>query len=112
MNGVEIFNFTLEGVPVTMKDLLEKNSLTSTDIDLYVFHQANVFMLNAIRKTNLIPADKFYIDMADIGNTVSSTIPIALRRAEVAGRLRPGMRILTMGFGVGLSWGGTVLIWR
>lgn len=112
MNGVEIFNFTLEVIPETMRDILGKNALAPQDIDLYVFHQANAFMLNAIRKTNLIPASKFYIDMEDTGNTVSSTIPIALKRAETAGRLFPGMKVLSMGFGVGLSWGGTVFTWK
>lgn len=112
MNGVEIFNFTLEVIPETMRDILGKNSLAPQDIDLYVFHQANAFMLNAIRKTNLIPSGKFYIDMEDTGNTVSSTIPIALKRAETTGRLVPGMKVLSMGFGVGLSWGGTVFTWK
>ena len=112
MNGVEIFNFTLEVIPETMRNILEKNSLMPQDIDLYVFHQANAFMLNAIRKTNLISASKFYIDMEDTGNTVSSTIPIALKRAETAGRLVPGMKVLSIGFGVGLSWGGTVFTWK
>ena len=112
MAGPEIFNFTLEIVPTTMADVLAKNGLRKDDIDLFVFHQANAFMLNTIRKVNLIPRDKFYIDMEDTGNTVSSTIPIALQRAEAKGVLKPGMRVMVMGFGVGLSWGATVLTWK
>lgn len=112
MNGPEIFNFTLDIVPKTMADVLAKNGLSKDNIDLYVFHQANAFMLNTIRKVNLIPRDKFYVDLEDTGNTVSSTIPIALSRAERKGVLKPGMRVMIMGFGVGLSWGATVLTWN
>ncbi len=112
MDGPEIFNFTLEVVPTTMADVLAKNGLQKKDIDLFVFHQANAFMLNTIRKVNLIPRDKFYVDMEDTGNTVSSTIPIALYRAAHKGVLKPGMKVLIMGFGVGLSWGATILTWK
>lgn len=109
MSGPDIFNFTLEIVPKTMDDVCAKNGLTRDEIDLFVFHQANKFMLDTIRKVNLIPRAKFYVDMEDTGNTVSSTIPIALVRAQVKGVLKPGMKVMVMGFGVGLSWGATVL---
>jgi len=112
MDGPEIFNFTLEVVPTTMADVLAKNGIQKKDIDLFVFHQANAFMLNTIRKVNLIPRDKFYVDMEDTGNTVSSTIPIALYRAAHKGVLNPGMKVLIMGFGVGLSWCATILTWK
>lgn len=111
MSGPDIFNFTLDIVPKTLDVLCERNGITRNEIDLYVFHQANKFMLDTIRKVNLLPKDKFYIDLADTGNTVSSTIPIALRRAEEKGVLRSGMRVAIMGFGVGLSWGATLVIW-
>ncbi len=109
MDGPEIFNFTLEVVPKTMEDVLEKNNLNRDDIDLYVFHQANKFMLDTIRKVNGLPKDKFYINLETTGNTVSSTIPIALKQLEEAGKLRPGMKVMLMGFGVGLSWGATIV---
>jgi len=110
MDGPEIFNFTLDVVPQTMEDVLAKNNLTHGDIDLYVFHQANKFMLDTIRKANGLPRDKFYVNLETTGNTVSSTIPIALKQLEVAGRLHPGMKVMLMGFGVGLSWGATVIM--
>jgi 3-oxoacyl-[acyl-carrier-protein] synthase-3 len=109
MNGAEIFNFTLDIVPPTMDEVCAKNCVTRNDVDLFVFHQANKFMLDTIRKTNGIPRDKFYVNLTDTGNTVSSTIPIALVRAEAEGRLKPGMKVMVMGFGVGLSWGATIL---
>lgn len=109
MDGPDIFNFTLDVVPKTLDDVLAKNGLSRQDIDLYVFHQANKFMLDTIRKVNGLPRDKFYVNLEMTGNTVSSTIPIALKQLEEAGRLRSGMKVLLMGFGVGLSWGATVL---
>lgn len=109
MDGPEIFNFTLDIVPKTMEAVLAKNNLSHGDIDLYVFHQANKFMLDTIRKVNGLPRDKFYVNLESTGNTVSSTIPIALKQLEEAGQLREGMKIMLMGFGVGLSWGATVI---
>ena len=110
MDGPEIFNFTLEIVPKTIDDVLSKNNLTRNDIDFYVFHQANKFMLDTIRKVNGLPRDKFYVNLETTGNTVSSTIPIALRQLYDAGKLKSGMKVMLMGFGVGLSWGATVLV--
>ena len=109
MDGPEIFNFTLDIVPNTMADVLARNNLTHGDIDLYVFHQANKFMLDTIRKANGLPRDKFYVNLETTGNTVSSTIPIALKQLDDAGRLKPGMKVMLMGFGVGLSWGATII---
>lgn len=109
MDGPDIFNFTLDVVPKTMENVLAKNNLVREDIDLYVFHQANKFMLDTIRKVNGLPRDKFYVNLETTGNTVSSTIPIALKQLDDAGRLKPGMKVMLMGFGVGLSWGATVI---
>ena len=111
MDGPEIFNFTLDIVPKTMADVLSKNAMTADDIDLYVFHQANKFMLDTIRKVNGLPRDKYYVNLETTGNTVSSTIPIALKQLSDAGKLHAGMKVMLMGFGVGLSWGGTILKW-
>lgn len=107
MNGGEIFYFTLMTVPKMVKQTLEKNNLTKDDIDLYVFHQANKFMLNHLRKKLKIEEDKFFINMENIGNTVSSTVPIALADAKQEGKLKGN--VLIAGFGVGLSWGATII---
>ena len=109
MDGPEIFNFTLDVVPKTMNEVLAKNNLSKGDIDLFVFHQANKFMLDTIRKANGLPTDKFYVNLQTTGNTVSSTIPIALKQLDDAGRLNAGMKVMLMGFGVGLSWGATIV---
>ena len=107
MNGGEIFNFTSEAVPVLVENVLEKNQLKQNDIQLFVFHQANKYMMNYLRKLIDIEPEKFYFYLEKVGNTVSSTIPIALCEAQKEGKLEGN--ILIAGFGVGYSWGATVL---
>lgn len=109
MNGGAIFNFTLNAVPAMMKELLGKNGLEKEQIDYYVFHQANKFMLNTIRKVCVLPKDKFYVNLAETGNTVSSTVLIGLKDSLCQGIIKSGMKVMISGFGVGLSWGGTML---
>lgn len=111
MDGPAIFNFTLEVVPGVVERVLLQSGRKMADIDLFVFHQANAFMLESIRRKLSIEPEKFYISMSEAGNTVSSTIPIALADAEREGRLRGGMTVMLVGFGVGLSWGATVVTW-
>ena len=109
MNGGNVFNFTLDIVPSMMNDVLVKNNLTQEQIDYYVFHQANKFMLNTIRKVCRLPKDKFYINLEDTGNTVSSTIFIGLKDCLENSLIQKGNSVMVAGFGVGLSWGGTIL---
>lgn len=109
MNGSEIFNFTLSAVPALIKDVLSKNDLTQESIDLFIFHQANRFMLEYLRKKIKISPEKFYIWMESCGNTVSSTIPIALTEAKKGSSVKKGDKVLLAGFGVGYSWGATVI---
>jgi 3-oxoacyl-[acyl-carrier-protein] synthase-3 len=109
MNGGNVFNFTLEIVPVMMKEILEKNNLNQDQIDYYVFHQANKFMLNTIRKVCVLPKEKFYVNLATTGNTVSSTVLIGMKDCIDNGTIKKGDIVMATGFGVGLSWGGTIL---
>ncbi|MBQ8736355.1 MAG: ketoacyl-ACP synthase III [Bacteroidaceae bacterium] len=109
MNGGAIFNFTLDAVPAMMKDILQKNGIEQDQIDYYVFHQANKFMLNTIRKVCGLPKDKFHVNLSETGNTVSSTVLIGLKDCLDTQAIKAGGKVLVTGFGVGLSWGGTVL---
>lgn len=109
MDGPEIMNFTLSSVPTVMQQLLEAAGKTLADIDHVIFHQANNFMLQALRKKIKIPEDKFVIEIDTVGNTVSSTIPIAIARARSKGRIKSGDSALLLGFGVGYSWAGTIV---
>ena len=109
MNGGAIFNFTLDAVPTLLKQVIVKNGIEKDDVDYYVYHQANKFMLNTIRKVCGIPKDRFYIDLAEVGNTVSSTILIGLKDCLDMGQINSGMNVMIAGFGVGLSLAGTML---
>ena len=112
MNGPEVLNFTLTRIPSFYNYVLKSNHLNIDQIDFVVFHQANKFMLEMLRKNCGIPKEKFLVHMAATGNTVSSTIPIVLAnlfdnlREEARGK---DLRVLVLGFGVGLSWSGGVL---
>lgn len=109
MDGSAIFNFTLDTVPAMMKDIMSKNALEKDDIDYYVFHQANKFMLNTIRKVCALPKEKFYVNLEETGNTVSSTVLIGLKDCLDKSIIQKDMKVMISGFGVGLSWGGTIL---
>lgn len=107
MNGKAIFDFTSDVVPPLIDETLQKNGLNMEEVDLFVFHQANKYMINYIRKLMGIDKERFYIFMENVGNTVSSTIPIALCEAEKEGKLKGN--IVLAGFGVGLSYGAVVI---
>jgi 3-oxoacyl-[acyl-carrier-protein] synthase-3 len=109
MNGPEIFNFTLSAVPPLVEELLLKANGGLPAVDYFVFHQANRFMLERLRNKLKIAPDKFCIDMEDCGNTVSSTIPLALERARRGGRITSGQRVMLVGFGVGYSWAAAMV---
>lgn len=107
MDGKAIFDFTSDVVPSMVEETLTKNEITADDINLYVFHQANKYMINYLRKLMEIDKEKFYVYMETVGNTVSSTIPIALCEAQKEDKLHGN--IVLAGFGVGLSYGAVVL---
>jgi 3-oxoacyl-[acyl-carrier-protein] synthase-3 len=107
MNGPEIFNFTLDRVPILIDNVLKNNRLNKSSIDLFIFHQANKYMLSFLKDVLEIEDEKFYYYLSRVGNTVSSTIPIALYYAQKENKLSGN--VLIAGFGVGYSWGGCVL---
>lgn len=109
MDGPAIFTFALKTVPKMIEDVLTKNNIHKEEVDLYIFHQANSFLLEALRKKLKIPSDKFFNDIAEVGNTVSSSVPIALKQAADSGKLKRGMKVVLAGFGIGLSWSATVI---
>ena len=109
MDGPEILKFSMEVAPSCMNDTLERNRTSLEHLRLVVLHQASHMMLVKLRELLAIPEEKFVFNIEKYGNTVSSTIPIALYDSMQSGRLGKGDSVLVMGFGVGLSWGGTVL---
>ena len=109
MNGAEVFGFTLKMVPPLVTTLLAKAEITEEDVDFFVFHQANKFLLENLRRKTKIPPSKFCINMEEYGNTVSSTIPMALCAATQEQQVQPGQHIMLVGFGVGYSWGAAMV---
>ena len=109
MCGAEVFNFTIKTVPKALEEVLKKNNLTKQTADYFVFHQANQYMLEHLRKKCEIPENKFCINMENYGNTVSSTIPMALEKALIDKSIKYSDTVILVGFGVGYSWAGTTV---
>jgi 3-oxoacyl-[acyl-carrier-protein] synthase-3 len=111
MNGAEVYTFTLRTIPAVLDELLLRAGKSMEDVDFFIFHQANRYILENLRKKVKIPEDRFYVDMTFCGNTVSSTIPIALKEASGKGLIKKGQCLAVLGFGVGYSWAGALLKW-
>lgn len=111
MKGSDVFKFAVSTVPKTIFELLDKAGLSADDIDVYVCHQANKRIVEMVAKKCRQSMDKFYIDMDEYGNTSSASIPIALSEMNDRGLLKPGMKIICVGFGGGLTWGGAYIEW-
>jgi len=109
MNGPEIFNFTIKAVPKVVSETLKKNNTTLNEIDYVIFHQSNKYMNEYLRKKINIPKDKFCENLLLKGNTVSNTIPIAIKDSLDNNSIKKNDRVLLVGFGVGYSWGGTII---
>jgi 3-oxoacyl-[acyl-carrier-protein] synthase-3 len=109
MNGPEIFNFTLDVIPGLVKKTLEQNKLKIEEIDYFIFHQANKFMLDYLRKKMKVDQSVFYNNLLTTGNTVSSTIPIAIKDCLDNKLIKRKDRLMIAGFGVGYSWGAAVI---
>ncbi|MBT3279184.1 MAG: ketoacyl-ACP synthase III [Phycisphaerales bacterium] len=111
MDGPEIFSFTIRSVPKAVQALLTKSEMTYDDLDWVIFHQANKFMLDHLRRQCHIPEEKFVFAMENYGNTVSNTIPVVLVDMLAAGTLQRGQKLMLVGFGVGYSWSACILEW-
>jgi len=109
MNGPEIFNFTIETIPPMVEAVLQENNMSQDDVSYVILHQANKYIIEFLIKTIGLDKSKCHIDMLDYGNTVSNTIPIALKDSLDNGRIKSGDSVLLAGFGVGYSWGSTII---
>ncbi len=108
MDGMRLLEFIMKKLPAQIESLLKRQRLGIDDIDLFVFHQANRFILDALARRLHIPQEKMFKNLK-VGNTVSASIPIALAEAQEQGLLKQGQRVLLSGFGVGLSWGTAIV---
>ena len=109
MNGPEIFNFTIETIPPLIHQVISKNKLQLSEIDYFILHQANKYILEFLISEIGLDKSKCHIDMLDYGNTVSNTIPIALKDAFDKRIIQKGDKVLLAGFGVGYSWASTII---
>jgi 3-oxoacyl-[acyl-carrier-protein] synthase-3 len=109
MDGMAILTFATSKVPQQVRQLLSRNQLVVGDVDLFVFHQASGLVLDSLGRLLRIPPEKVFRNLEHLGNTVSSSIPMALSDAQSSGAIRPGSRVLISGFGVGLSWASALV---
>lgn len=112
MDGPAVLSFVSRVIPAHVNRSLEQWDLTMNDIDLVVFHQASKVSLDMLTRALRLSPDRTFSNIEHVGNTVSASIPLALSAAEQVRRLKDGMRILLVGFGVGMSWGSCVITWK
>ena len=109
MEGTKVFKFAVEAVPWCVNQVLQKTGRTVEDVDFFVFHQANARIIDlAVRKCR-IPPEKYYKNIAEYGNTSAASIPLVLSELREQGKIGPGSRLLAVGFGGGLTWGGCLI---
>lgn len=109
MEGTKVFKFAVEAVPWCVDQVLKKTGRTAEDVDFFVFHQANARIIDlAVRKYH-IPPEKYYKNIAEYGNTSAASIPLVLSELRGQGKIGPGSRVLAVGFGGGLTWGGCLI---
>ena len=111
MDGQKVFRFAVEAIPHCIRVLLEETGLGLEDIDWFVPHQANKRIIDHVAKKLRVPNEKFYQNMMRYGNTSAASIPIALDEMAEQGLLQKGQKVLCVGFGAGLTWGGVLLEW-
>lgn len=111
MDGARVLMFSMSAVPKCVVSLLEKSGKSIEEIDLFVFHQASKLVIDNIIRHLSLPKEKVFCNYQRVGNTVSASIPIALKDAVNEGRLKEGDLVMSVGFGVGYSWGACLLEW-
>ena len=112
MDGASILAFTNVKIPPAINSLLARNGLAVQDVDLFLFHQASQMVLDSVCRLLRIRPERMFSNLADVGNTVSASIPMAYKDALRAGRIEPGKTLVLCGFGLGLSWGSVLLRWK
>lgn len=111
MAGAEVYRFAVTAMGDACLRVLTELNLTPNDIDLFVPHQANLRIIQSAAERLRLPDEKVFINVHKYGNTSGGSIPLALYEADREGRLKPGMRVLTVGFGAGLVWGANIIRW-
>lgn len=111
MDGGKVYIFAVRVIVTTIKAILDQNNLTIDDIKYIVPHQANTRIIEAAAKRSKIPMEKFYMNIQEYGNTSAASIPLALNEMVEKNLLKKGDKIITVGFGAGLTYGANLIIW-
>ncbi len=111
MDGRRVYTFAVQAIIDVVEELLERNNLTIDEIDHFVPHQANERIIEAACKRAGYDRGRFFVNIAEYANTSAASIPIALTEMEARGLIKKGERIITLGFGAGLAYGGNLIIW-
>ena len=111
MNGNEVYRFAVQAMGDACMKVLAEAKMTPDEVDLFVPHQANIRIIESARERINLPSEKVFVNVDRFGNTSAGSIPIALSEATEMGVLKPGMTVLTVGFGAGLVWGANLIRW-
>jgi 3-oxoacyl-[acyl-carrier-protein] synthase-3 len=111
MDGPEVFRHAVARMSEVTLDAITRAGLTLSDIDLFVFHQANARITRALAERLQVDLDRVVECIETIGNASAATLPVGLATAQADGRLRPGANVLLAAFGAGFTWGGGVVRW-
>ena len=111
MSGKPVFQFAVRALPNVVERLCGEAGIATSDIDLFVPHQANIRIIDSAAKRLGISRDRVFTNIDSVANTSAASIPIAVDEAVRAGRLRDGMSVCFVGFGAGLTYGGILTRW-
>lgn len=111
MNGQEVYKFAVRTVPATITKVLEEADLEVEEISLFVLHQANLRIIEAVAKRLKQPMEKFPVNLTECGNISAASVPILLDNINRHGMIHRGDKVVLAGFGGGLTWGAAVLVW-
>ena len=109
MQGREVFKQAVRSLSAVCSELLEDNGLTLEDIDLFIPHQANIRIIEAVGDRLKLGSEKIFVNLDEYGNTSAASIPLGIGDACAQGRIRPGSRVLLSAFGGGFTWGAALL---
>lgn len=112
MNGAKVLTFAMDVVPNNVNKLLKKIKFKKDKVDKFIFHQASKYILDNINRRLSIKKNKTFENYGKVGNTISASIPIALKDANIKGKISAKNKIIIAGYGVGLSWGSALLRWN
>ncbi len=112
MNGAKVLTFAMDVVPNNVNKLLKKIKIKKKNINKFIFHQASKYILDNINRRLSIGKNKTFENYGKVGNTISASIPIALKDASTKKKISPNNNIIVAGYGVGLSWGSALIKWN